>query len=149
MRTVYDMLDRKAEPHNTIDPDALVVEALHLMDDVNLSYVVVMRDEKFMGIFSERDYSRNVALKGRSSATCPVKDAMTKDLPVVSPTDTVENCIQKILEHKTRYLPVFEESDFKGVITMHDIMRQVLSDKQLVFDEEMIEYFFDDGGKIF
>ncbi|HUP12745.1 MAG TPA: hypothetical protein VM187_11045, partial [Niastella sp.] len=67
MRTVDDLIASKPRPENIINPEALVIDALHLLEQVNLSYLIVMDGEKYNGVFSEKDYSRNVVLKGRSS----------------------------------------------------------------------------------
>jgi signal-transduction protein with cAMP-binding, CBS, and nucleotidyltransferase domain len=89
MRTVNDLLKSKPVVFNNIDADALVIDALHMLNSVNLSYLVVMKEDEFKGIFCERDYSRNVILKGRSSANTKVKEVMTNDLPMVETSDTV------------------------------------------------------------
>src|SRR5687768_2188120 len=104
MRTVDDLIASKPRPENIIQSTALVIDALHLLDEVNLSYLIVMDGDKYKGIFSERDYSRNVILKGRSSNSAQVKEVMTVDLPVVDLTDTVEQCMTLIAKHKARYL---------------------------------------------
>jgi predicted transcriptional regulator len=93
MRTVDDLIASKPRPENIIKPDALVIDALHLLDQVNLSYLIVMEGNTYKGVFSERDYSRNVVLKGRSSREAHVQEVMTTDLPVVGPNDTVEHCM--------------------------------------------------------
>lgn len=146
MRTVADMLANKTKPNNIIAPDALVVDALHLMKDVNLSYVIVMDGDVLKGIFSERNYSRNVALEGKSSATCPVKEAMTKTLMSISPEHTVEECIHLILENKCRYLPVQEEGRLLGVITIHDILREALRSKEALFDSSLTDRLIEEGS---
>jgi len=135
MRTVSDILAHKQRPFNFIEPDALVIDALQLMNAVNLSYLVVMHDNTFHGIFSERDYSRNVILKGLHSDTCPVKDVMSIHLPIVETTDTVERCMHMLNAHKTRYLLVFEEAYFKAVITINDVLREAIANREMVFDE--------------
>lgn len=132
MRTVNDILNAKAKPFNQIASGTLVIDALKMMNSVNLSYLVVMDNDEYKGIFSERDYSRNVILKGRHSDSTAVAEVMTTDVPVVEGDATVEHCIHLIDQHKTRYLLAFDESNrFAGVITIHDLLRQVLSDNDL------------------
>ncbi|HJW16912.1 MAG TPA: CBS domain-containing protein, partial [Flavisolibacter sp.] len=92
MLTVKNVLESKAKPFNTVTPDTLVIDALNLLSSVNLSYLVVMQDQNYQGVFSERDYSRNVILKGRASNSTKVKEVMTTDLPIVGLNDTVEYC---------------------------------------------------------
>ncbi|GAA4731599.1 CBS domain-containing protein [Flavisolibacter ginsenosidimutans] len=132
MRTVNDILQSKAKPFNEIASDTLVIDALKMLNSINLSYLVVMDNDQYKGIFSERDYSRNVILKGRHSDSTTVAEVMTIDLPVVEVDATVEQCIHLIDQHKTRYLLVFnEENSLAGVITIHDLLRQILSDNSL------------------
>ena len=132
MRTVNDILNAKAKPFNQIASNILVIDALKMMNSVNLSYLVVMDNDQYKGIFSERDYSRNVILRGRHSNNTSVAEVMTTDVPFVEGDASVEQCIHLIDQHKTRYLLAFSDDDkFVGVITIHDLLRQVLSDNDL------------------
>ena len=126
MRTVSDIMDSKAKAFNQIKPDALVIDALHLLNSVNLSYLVVDGWIELQGIFSERDYSRNVILKGRASDSTEVQEVMTSDLPVVAMGDSVEYSMNLMNQHKTRYLLAFDGPVFMGVVTIHDLLRQVI-----------------------
>lgn len=139
MRTVKQILESKPEPFNVIGPKALVIDALNLLNTVNLSYLIVMDGDEYKGIFSERDYSRNVILKGRSSSTATVEEVMTKDLPIVHFTDTVEQCMHLMNAHKTRYLLAYDTEKLVGVITIHDLLRQVINNKEEVFDTSLAE----------
>jgi predicted transcriptional regulator len=139
MRTVANILQHKSPVFNSIDENAKVIEALHLMNSVNLSYLVVFHERVFKGIFSERDYSRNVILKGLHSDTCSVKEVMSKSLPMVGMQDTVEQCMEKLNTHKTRYLIVFDHQEFKGVVTINDVLREALENKEMVFDKLAIQ----------
>ena len=139
MRTVKDILSKKTPVFNQVDPDAKVLQGLQLMSSVNLSYLVVTKEDKFLGIFSERDYSRNVILKGLHSDSTTIKEVMSVDLPFVAPNETVENCMQLLNSHKTRYLVVFDDEVFVGVITINDVLREALASKEQVFDEKVIK----------
>lgn len=149
MRLVKDIISSKIKPSNIIAPGDTVFNALQLLNTVNLSYLVVMDGNDYKGIFCERDYSRNVILKGRSSAETKVKDVMTTDLPSVSMNDTVETCMNLINEHKTRYLLAMDEGQFTGVITIHDLLRQVLAAKTDVFDNSMAFKILEQDEKIY
>ncbi len=149
MRTVANILQNKPPVFNFIDPDAKVIEALQLMNSVNLSYLVVKKDEQFFGIISERDYSRKVVLKGLHSSTCSVKDVMNTSLPMVNMQDTAEMCMQLFSTHKTRYLLAFDENQFKGVITIYDILREAIQSKEMVFDKLALQAFTDAQDKIY
>lgn len=149
MRTVTNILHHKQPAFNFIDPDAKVIEALQLMNSVNLSYLVVKRNDEFQGIFSERDYSRNVILKGLQSNTSTVKEVMSTSLPIVGMQDTAEICMQLLNTHKTRYLLAFDEKVFKGVITINDILREAIENKEMVFDKLILQEFTDMQDKIY
>lgn len=139
MRTVDDLISSKPRPENIIRPDALVIDALHLLEQVNLSYLIVMDGDAYKGVFSEKDYSRNVVLKGRSSKEAHVQEVMTTDLPVVAPEETVEHCMILMIRSKARYLVAIEEKKFMGIITIHDILREVLANRAEVFDDTLAE----------
>ena len=93
MRTVQNIINSKPKPSNVISSQSLVLDALTLLNSVNLSYLIVMDGNEFEGIFSERDYTRNVILKGRASNTTKIADVMSVDIPKVFVTDTVEDCM--------------------------------------------------------
>ena len=149
MRTVANILQNKPPVFNTLDPDAKVIEALQLMNSVNLSYLVVKHGDEFDGIISERDYSRKVVLKGLHSSTCSVKDVMSTSLPTVNMQDTAEMCMQQFSTHKTRYVLAFDNNVFKGVITIHDILREAIENKEMVFDKLALQAFTDEQDKIY
>jgi signal-transduction protein with cAMP-binding, CBS, and nucleotidyltransferase domain len=143
MRTVDDLIASKPRPENIIKPDVLVIDALHLLDQVNLSYLIVMEGDAYKGVFSERDYSRNVVLKGRSSREAMVQEVMTTDLPVVAPHDTVEHCMTMMTRSKARYLVALDNDQFMGIITIHDLLRLVLANKAEAFDDTLASKLID------
>lgn len=148
MKTVSEILRSKPKPVNFIDANALVYDALVMMNKVNLSYLIVMENEEFKGIFSERDYTRNVVLKGRKSDSCKVNEVMTVNLPSVSAYDTAEKCMNLLDEHKTRYLPVLNAGKLLGVVTLNDVLRQTIWNKEEVFDQ-LANKLADQGDKIY
>ena len=143
MRTVSDIINSKPVAFNSIEPQALVIEALQLLNSVNLSYVIVLEDGEYRGVFSERDYTRNLVLKGRSSNGTKVEEVMTTDLPRVEMTDTVEHCMNIMSIEKTRYLLAFDHKRFANVITIHDLRRQVIASKEQVFDKTLARQLLD------
>lgn len=149
MRTVANLLQKKPPVFNFIRPDARVIEALHLMNSVNLSYLVVKEGDTFCGIFSERDYSRNVILKGLHSDSCSVAEVMSTALPMVGLQDTVEHCMQMLNSHKTRYLIAFDNQHFMGVVTINDVLREAIENKEMVFDELAVKEATELQDKIF
>jgi signal-transduction protein with cAMP-binding, CBS, and nucleotidyltransferase domain len=143
MRTVDDLIASKPRPENIIKPDVLVIDALHLLDQVNLSYLIVMEGNAYKGVFSERDYSRNVVLKGRSSREAMVQEVMTTDLPAVGPQDTVEHCMTLMARSKARYLVALDNDQCMGIITIHDLLRLVLANKAEAFDDVLAQKLVD------
>ena len=151
MRIVKDILDSKPQAFNTVQAGTLVIDALTLLNSVNLSYLIVMDGDEYKGLFCERDYSRNVILKGRSSDTTKVEEVMTTELPIVSLTDSVEYCMNFMNASKTRYLLAYDHSKFAGVITIHDLLRQVIANKEEVFDSSVANSLLDseESGRIY
>lgn len=152
MRTVKDILESKAKTYNIVSPHTLVIDALSMLNSVNLSYLVVMDHNEYKGIFSERDYSRNVILRGRSSRSSAVQEVMTTDLPMVHLDQTVEHCMKTMILNKTRYLLAFgTDKSFAGVITIHDLLREVIANKEEIFDAETTNELLnqDEGGYIY
>jgi signal-transduction protein with cAMP-binding, CBS, and nucleotidyltransferase domain len=151
MRTVKNILNSKAKPTNIVEASTLVIDALNQLDSVNLSYLIIMENGVYKGVFSERDYSRNVILKGRASNTTKVSEVMTTDLPVVQLTDTVEHCMNTMNINKTRYLLAHDaDHQFAGIITIHDLLRQVLASREDVFDSAARQWLDqDESGDIY
>lgn len=151
MRIVKDILGSKGSATNFVPAKTLVIDALGMLNAVNLSYLIVMDGDDYKGIFCERDYSRNVILKGRASNSTTVEEVMTTDLPVVSLTDTVEHCMNLMNTSRTRYLLAYDGKRFKGVITIHDLLRQVIANKEEVFDTTVANSLLDteEGGRIY
>jgi len=151
MINVKEILAKKTPASNVIESGARIIDALTMLDAVNLSYLVVKEGDNFKGIFCERDYCRNVVLKGRSSQQNTVDEVMTLDLPMVQMWDTAEHCMHTMNQQKTRYLLAFDGDEFKGVITIHDLLREVIASKVAVFDHDIAGQLIDhdEGGKIY
>jgi signal-transduction protein with cAMP-binding, CBS, and nucleotidyltransferase domain len=151
MIRVKEILDRKRKASNVVKPTDLVIDALRMLNSVNLSYLIVMDGDQYKGIFCERDYCRNVVLKDRSSKTSTVQEVMTTDLPTVEVADTAEYSMNTMNQHKTRYLLALDQGRFAGIVTIHDLLRQVLSNRETVFDHTLAEKLIsqEEGDKIF
>jgi CBS domain-containing protein len=139
MRTVANIVASKPEIYNKISPDTTVFDALNMLNSVNLSYLVVMDDDQYKGIFCERDYSRKVVLRGRASKDTLVSEVMTVDLPIVTLNTSIEQCMKLMNTYKTRYLLAFEDETLKTVVTIHDLLRQVIDNKEQVFDSTLAD----------
>ena len=133
MKKVNDILKRKGASVISVSPSTTVIDALKMMATQNIGSVVVMDGNAFSGIFTERDYSRKVVLKGKSSESTTVGEIMSTDFPKVSPRDTVEFCMQQLSDQNIRYLPVFDEEGLCGVISINDVVKEtILSQEETI-----------------
>ncbi len=133
MNHVSDILSRKGSNAISVLPDTAVIEALKVMADNNIGSVLVMENNKYMGLITERDYSRKVILKGKNSSDTKVKEIMTSDLPHINPDDTVEHCMELMTNSKIRYLPVFVNDELKGIISITDVVKEtILKQQQMI-----------------
>lgn len=110
--------------------DTTVLEALRIMADQNIGSVMVMDGQNYLGIITERDYSRKVILKGKSSTDTKVSEIMSEDLPRVSPNDTIEYCMQLMSDKNIRYLPVFENDKLCGIVSINDLVKETILTQQ-------------------
>jgi CBS domain-containing protein len=110
-----------------------VATALKIMAEKNIGSVVIMENEQYLGIMTERDYSRKVALKGKDSAHTKVEEIMSTDLPSVKPSDSIEHCMELMTNLNIRYMPVFDNDKLSGIISMSDVVKQtILSQKETI-----------------
>lgn len=126
MYTVRDILDSKGRTIHSVDPDTTVYEALKIMADQNIGAVLVIKDKAVLGVFSERDYARKIVLKGKSSHDSKVGEMMTDKVYYVKPATTVNDCMQLITEHRVRHLPVLDQEEVVGVISIGDVVLKTI-----------------------
>jgi CBS domain-containing protein len=126
MRKVSDILKRKGNKVTTVSPNLTVIEALEIMADQNIGALVVIDNNNFVGIITERDYSRKVILKGRHSSNTPVGEIMSSDFPPVQLSDTIEKCMQVMSEKHIRYLPAYDNGRLEGIISMNDLVTETI-----------------------
>ena len=133
MRKVSDILNRKGASAVAVTPDTKVIDALTIMSEKNIGSILIMDGGEYLGIVTERDYSRKVALKSKSSTETRVSEIMSPDLPSVKPTDTVEHCMQLMTDKNIRYLPVFDNDRISGLISMSDVVKEtILEQKEMI-----------------
>ena len=132
MSNIATILARKGCSYVTVGPEDTVLKALQLMADKNVGSVVVQDAEKYHGIFTERNYSRNVILKNRHSSNTKVRDVMSVDLPVLNMHDTLTHCMQLMADHNLHYLPVMEQEEMMGIISITDVIREKVIDQKEV-----------------
>src|ERR1700744_5339559 len=130
MKKVSDILPHKGARITSVAPQTTVLDALRIMAAQNIGSVLVTEGDRYVGIMTERDYSRKVILKGKSSTDTPVMEIMSRDFPVVTPNDTVEFCMQLMSDKNIRYLPVFEENTLCGIVSINDVVRETILTQQ-------------------
>ena len=142
-KTIRQILAKKPAIYSTA-PQATVYEALKVMADKNVGALVVLEEEKLVGIFSERDYARKVVLLGRASKDTPVRDIMTSKVVCVEPERTAGECMALMTEKRFRHLPVMEGGKLVGVISIGDVVRAVVEEQQ--FTIKQLESYITSGG---
>jgi len=135
MKTVREILQRKGSMVWSISPEATVYEALQVMADKNLGAVLVIKNDKVVGIMSERDYARKIILHGKSSRETLVKEIMSSMVIYVNTSLSVEECMALMINKRIRHLPVIENGNLSGIISIGDIVDAVIDEKEFVIDQ--------------
>jgi CBS domain-containing protein len=125
--TVGSILRYKGDDVWSVSPEDSVFEAIRLMADKGVGALVVIADDRLVGIISERDYARKVILQGRSSREAKVKDIMTSPVFSVGPDYTVDDCMRIVTTKRIRHLPVVQGEKLIGVVSIGDLVRRVIS----------------------
>jgi len=133
--TVRHILEGKGGEVWWVAPDAPVFAALEAMAQHNIGALLVMNGQQVIGIFSERDYARKVALEGKSSREIPVSEIMTGEVVTISPATTIQNCMALMTENRIRHLPVVEGGDLVGIISIGDVVKAMISDQQFMIEQ--------------
>ena len=135
MSTIAQLLQEKGRTVWTIAPDATVYAALSLMAEKNVGALVVVEGAHVVGILSERDYARKVILKGKFSKDTLVREIMTGKVYFVPPTQTIEECMALMTAERIRHLPVLEDDQLVGIISIGDVVRVVISEKEFLIKQ--------------
>ena len=125
--TISEILTHKGTHVWSIPPDAMVYEAIEMMANKNIGALLVIEKGQLVGIISERDYTRKVALKGKSSKQTPVKEILSGQVIRVSPYHTVEDCMRLMTDHRVRHLPVVDGDRILGIISIGDLVNWIIS----------------------
>ena len=126
MNHVSDIIARKGLSAIAVPPDTPVIDALQIMSEKNIGSVLIMHGGEYLGIMTERDYSRKVILRGKNSHDTRVAEIMSTDLPALKPSDTIDHCMQLMTDKNIRYLPVFDGDRLVGIISISDVVRQTI-----------------------
>jgi len=135
MKTVEDILKEKGRQVWGISPHATILEALRLMAEKDVGALVVVEDDQIMGIISERDYARKIALRGKSSVNTPVKEIMTNKVYYVSPKATIQECLALITQQSIRHLPVLENGKLVGLISIGDVVKSIIDEQEITITQ--------------
>ncbi len=131
MLKVNQILGSKAQNAvYAVTPSQMVIEALELMAARNIGAVMVIENDRLVGIFSERDYARKGIIQDRKAKSTPVSEVMTANVFTVSPEDSIEDCMQLMSEKKFRHLPVLEGSTVAGLISISDVVTAIIGEQQ-------------------
>jgi len=132
MKTVQQLLQVKGGTVVSVTPDTNVYDALKVMSEREIGAVLVLENARLVGIMSERDYARKVALKGRSSQETLVREIMTKQLVCVDPRHTVPECMALMTQRRVRHLPVLEADKLIGILSIGDLVKETIAEQEQI-----------------
>lgn len=135
MATIHHVLAQKGREVHKVHPDAPVFEALRLMAEHNVGGLVVSDGANLVGIVTERDYARKVILKGRTSPETPVREIMSTAVICARLDQTVEECMAIMTARAVRHLPVLEHKKLVGIVSIGDLVKSLLDDKQFIIEQ--------------
>jgi CBS domain-containing protein len=130
MKLVQHLLDRKGRELISIVQDASVFDAIKLMADRGVGSLLVMDGRDLKGIVTERDYARKVIIKGRSSESTAVREIMSTDIVTATPRQSVNDCMTLMTDRRIRHLPVVDDGEVVGLISIGDLVQAIISDQQ-------------------
>ena len=139
MTTVQTLLDKKGHEFWSVNPDDTVFDAIQIMANKEIGAVVVIEDDKLVGIFTERHYARNVFLKGKSSPKATIRETMTSRPVCARPELTVEECMAVMTDKYVRHLPVLDGDRLVGIVSIGDLVKSIIAEQK--FTIEQLEHF--------
>ncbi|HLS38144.1 MAG TPA: CBS domain-containing protein [Sphingobacterium bovisgrunnientis] len=134
MKTVKHILQSKSAAIFAVSRDTSVLEALQIMMEKNISALLIIEDEKLLGIFTERDYARKVILHGKSSKDTTIQEIMTSSPCTISLSDSIESCMVLMTENHFRHLPVVEDEKVIGMLSIGDLVKFIIEDQKQTID---------------
>ena len=135
MTTVAQLLNRKGHNVEAIAPDATVYDAIKRMADLDIGALVVVEDRRVIGVITERDYARNVFLKGKASPTTPVRAAMAEEVLSVGREETTRDCMAIMTGKRTRHLLVMEGGELLGILSIGDLVRSIVAEQDMTIEQ--------------
>ena len=125
--TISEILYHKGSTVWSVSPNIMVFDAIQLMADKNIGALLVIDRERLVGIMSERDYTRKIALKGKSSKQTPVREILSDEMITVTPAHTIEDCMRLMTENRIRHLPVLDGDSILGIVSIGDLVNWIIS----------------------
>ncbi len=135
MTTVRNILQTKGPEVWSVEPETPVMNALKIMDEKNIGALVVIRGGAVLGILSERDYARKLVLRGKSTNESTVQDLMTPVVVTVTPDQSMDRCMELMTSRRIRHLPVVENEKLIGLISIGDVVKAVISEKEFLIKQ--------------
>jgi CBS domain-containing protein len=135
MKTVHQLLETKGRAVVSVSPGAKVIDALRVMAEREIGAVLVVDNDRLVGVMSERDYARKVILKGKSSQDTYVREIMTDRVVYVRPQQTVPECMALMTNKRVRHLPVLEGDRLVGVLSLGDLVKETISEQQFIIQQ--------------
>ena len=136
MKTAQQILnDKKHNDILSIEPDRPVIDALIIMAEYKIGALLVMQKNKLLGIISERDYAREIVLKGKSSKQCLIEEVMTKDVITIDANDTYDKGLEIMTENRIRHLPVLENKTVVGMLSLGDLAKETITHQRFLIDQ--------------
>jgi CBS domain-containing protein len=135
MRTVRQLVDAKAHRLLSVAPEETVYAALSKMAEHDIGALIVLQENKLVGIFSERDYARKIVLDGKTSKLTPISDVMTRKVVCVTADRTADECMALMTEKRVRHLPVVDKKNVLALISIGDVVREMISDQRHTIEQ--------------
>ncbi len=139
MGSVKDILKAKGAAIFSVGPGFTIYSALEVMVEKNVSALLVMEEEKLVGIFTERDYARKVVLKGKHSRDTKIEEVMSKDVITITPDSTIDECMRIMTDRFIRHLPIVEDNKVLGLVSIGDVVKFIIEDQKFII-QHMEQY---------
>lgn len=130
MKKIRNILENKGHQVYAVTPETSVYDALQVMMERNISSLLIMENEVLKGIFTERDYARKLVLMGRSSKETPIGEIMTANLYTITPSETIDHCMEMMSSYKIRHLPVIDNNRVTGMVSIGDVVKFIIEDQK-------------------
>ena len=140
--TVNQLLNSKNDEIFSVTPGALVIDAIKMMDEKKVGALLVIKNDKLAGIISERDYTRKIILKNRSSAKTKVSEIMTSNLKTADPSQSLDECMVIMSHSHIRHLPVVQDGRVIGILSIMDVVKNIISEQE--FTIEQLQHYITD-----